>query len=177
VFAPCAVPESFKRHYSIPHALRPSQIKAVAEEAAMLVEAAGRFSEQYKELAVPVRLIAGSDDRIVDTDQHSARLHRELGMSTFRNVPGIGHMVHHAVPDEVLAAIYALSELRRVPAARCRGVERHWLHIGEDAARGAHAEDEDEASSPRRPPAAAKGPSPLAPAATATAGGELGASP
>ena len=30
VFAPCAVPERFKRLYSIPHALRPSQIKAVA---------------------------------------------------------------------------------------------------------------------------------------------------
>jgi pimeloyl-ACP methyl ester carboxylesterase len=131
VFAPCEVPENFKKHYSIPHALRPSQIKAVAEEAEMLVEAASTFCELYKELAVPVRLIAGSDDRIVDTDQHSARLHRELGMSTFRNVPGIGHMVHHAAPDEVLAAIYALAELRRDTSPR-RSVQRHWLSIGED---------------------------------------------
>ena len=111
VFAPCEVPESFKRHYSIPHALRPSQIKAVREEADMLMEAASRLCALYKELAVPVRLIAGSDDRIVDTNAHSARLHRELLMSTFRNVPGIGHMVHHAAPDEVLEAIYALSAL------------------------------------------------------------------
>ena len=166
VFAPCAVPESFKRHYSIPHALRPSQIKAVAEEAAMLVDAASTFSELYKELAVPVRLIAGSDDRIVDTDQHSARLHRELGMSTFRNVPGIGHMVHHAAPDAVLAEIYALSEHHRSPAVvRRRSVERHWLHIGDDA-HGAKLGDEDEASSPRSPPAAAASPSPLAGAAS-----------
>jgi pimeloyl-ACP methyl ester carboxylesterase len=132
VFAPCEVPESFKRHYSIPHALRPSQIKAVVEEAEMLVEAASTFCELYKELAVPVRLIAGADDRIVDTDLHSARLHRELGMSTFRSVPGIGHMVHHAAPEEVLAAIHALSEGRRMAASRRRAVERHWLSIGED---------------------------------------------
>jgi pimeloyl-ACP methyl ester carboxylesterase len=171
VFAPCAVPESFKRHYSIPHALRPSQIKAVAEEAEMLVEAASTFSEMYKELAVPVRLIAGSDDRIVDTDQHSARLHRELGMSTFRNVPGIGHMVHHAAPDAVLAEIYALSEHRRGPATvRRRRVERHWLHIGEDEAHGGNRGDLDEASSRRRPPAEAASPPPLAGAASAVSG-------
>jgi pimeloyl-ACP methyl ester carboxylesterase len=137
VFAPCAVPERFKRHYSIPHALRPSQIKAVAEEAAMLVESARTFSELYKELSVPVRLIAGSDDRIVETDKHSARLHRELGTSTFRNVPGIGHMVHHAAPEEVIAAIAAVGEIRQAGAAtkssasRRQPVRRHWLHIGD----------------------------------------------
>jgi pimeloyl-ACP methyl ester carboxylesterase len=130
VFAPCAVPESFKRHYSIPHALRPSQMKAVAEEAAMLVESARTFSELYKELSVPVRLIAGSDDRIVDTDVHSARLHRELGGSTFRSVPGIGHMVHHAAPEEVVAEIRALREKRPERASAPR-VDRHWLSIGD----------------------------------------------
>jgi hypothetical protein len=88
-------------------------------------------------------------------------------MSTFRNVPGIGHMVHHAAPDAVLAEIYALSEHRRSPVGvQRRGVERHWLHIGEDGAHGANLGDEDEASSPRRP-AAAGSPSPLAAAASA----------
>ena len=137
VFAPCAVPERFKKHYSIPHALRPSQIKAVAEEAAMLVESARTFSELYKELSVPVRLIAGSDDRIVETDKHSARLHRELRTSTFRNVPGIGHMVHHSAPEEVIAAIAAVGEMRQAKAATKSGatrrqpVQRHWLYIGD----------------------------------------------
>jgi pimeloyl-ACP methyl ester carboxylesterase len=147
VFAPCEVPESFKRHYSIPHALRPSQIKAVAEEAEMLMEAASRFCELYKELTVPVRLIAGSDDRIVDTNEHSARLHRELGMSTFRNVPGIGHMVHHAAPDEVLDAIYALSEVRR-DASPAASVQRQWLSIGEERDRHGEASADRHAGEP-----------------------------
>lgn len=137
VFAPCAVPERFKKDYSIPHALRPSQIKAVAEEAAMLVESAKTFAELYKELSVPVRLIAGSDDRIVETNKHSARLHRELGTSTFCNVPGSGHMVHHAAPEEVIAAIAAVGEMRqredatKSPATRRNPVRRHWLYIGD----------------------------------------------
>jgi len=145
VFAPCVVPESFKKAYSIPHALRPSQIKAVAEEAAMLLEAAKTFSELYKELSVPVRLIAGSDDRIVDTDKHSARLHQELGKSTFRKVPGSGHMVHHAAPEEVIAAIAAVVEVRQgkpAPkslAARGTPTRRHWLHIGDSSEEGARA--------------------------------------
>jgi pimeloyl-ACP methyl ester carboxylesterase len=138
VFAPCAVPERFKRLYSIPHALRPSQIKAVEEEAAMLSEAAETFAELYKELSVPVRLIAGADDRIVETAKHSARLHRELATSTFRNVPGIGHMVHHAAPQEVVAAIAAVAEMRQSRGAiksrvsRRKSVRRNWLHIGDN---------------------------------------------
>ena len=138
VFAPCAVPEGFKRLYSISHALRPSQIKAVAEEAEMLMDAARAFGVLYRELNVPVRLIAGSDDRIVETDKHSARLHCELDTSTFRNVPGIGHMVHHAAPEEVMAAIAAVGKRRQAKTAtrsatmRQHCVRRRWLYIGDD---------------------------------------------
>ncbi len=115
IFAPCAVPERFKQLYSIPDALRPSQMRAVAEEAAMLAEAVDNFGTLYKELSTPVRLIAGSDDGIVETERHSARLHRELPTSTLRVVPGCGHMVHHAVPDEVISAIVNMDEAREGP--------------------------------------------------------------
>ena len=129
IFAPCPVPDRFKRMYSIPDALRPSQMKAVQEEAAMLGEAVRSFSALYKEVSVPVRLLAGSDDRIVDTKKHSARLHLELGGSTFRVVQGCGHMVHHTAPDEVTSAIHGMRKVRsRTVGATVR---RHWLEIGE----------------------------------------------
>ena len=69
VFAPCAVPERFKRTYPMPLAMRMSQMRAVDEEAAMLPGAAKAFCQLYRELSVPVCLIAGSEDRIVDTDR------------------------------------------------------------------------------------------------------------
>ena len=140
IFAPCVVPKRFKREYSIPHALRLSQLKAVAEESAMLMEAVKTFSTLYKELNVPVQLIAGSDDRIVDTAKHSARLHQELSTSTFRSVQGIGHMVHHAAPDEVVAAIMAMGERGTMTRSGTRHnrVRRHWLNIGDGSVEGEH---------------------------------------
>ena len=136
IFAPCAVPERFKRTYSLADALRPSQMRAVEEEAAMLTEAAKTLSELYGELSIPVRLIAGSDDRIVETAKHSARLHQELTTSTFRIVPDCGHMVHHAAPEEVIAAIVTVDKGRQGASGAGRrppkpAVPRHWLHIGE----------------------------------------------
>jgi pimeloyl-ACP methyl ester carboxylesterase len=79
----------------------------------MLEESARTLSRHYQDLSVPVRIIAGLEDRIVETDNHSARLHRELGTSKFLEVPRSGHMVHHTAPAKVLAAISDLSRIRK----------------------------------------------------------------
>jgi pimeloyl-ACP methyl ester carboxylesterase len=135
VFAPCAVPERFKKTYPMSLAMRLSQIQAVDEEAAMLRDAAKALCQLYRGLSVPVRIVAGSDDRIVDTNRHSMRLHKELGTSTFHHVPGCGHMVHHAAPEQVVAAITAVGHAQsgektaRPPANN--HPQRHWLDIGE----------------------------------------------
>lgn len=125
VFAPCPVPELFLEKYSMPHAVRPSQMRAAIEEADMLMEAARHLSEFYQELNLPIRLVAGSADRIVATSKHSARLNDELAMSDFRNVDGVGHMIHHSAPDHVVAAIEAIADLQPQQAR----VRRRWLHI------------------------------------------------
>jgi pimeloyl-ACP methyl ester carboxylesterase len=149
IFAPCAVPERFMRTYSMADALRPSQMRAVEEEAAMLTEAAKTLSELYGELSVPVRLLAGSHDRIVETAEHSARLHQELATSTFRVVPDCGHMVHHAAPEEVVEAIVRVDRARQAASAAWRRrVRRRWLHIGEspmESHRSARAAEPQEA--------------------------------
>src|SRR5262249_31310222 len=135
VFAPCAVPDRFQRSFPLPLAMRASQMRAVEEEAAMLHLAARALSRFYKELSVPVVLIAGADDRIVDTDVHSARLHRALGTSTFLRVPRCGHMVHHSAPEEVAAAIGEIGRALKLEAAAKHGASlsprREWLHIGD----------------------------------------------
>jgi pimeloyl-ACP methyl ester carboxylesterase len=137
VFAPCIVPERFKRGYPLALATRVSQMKAVDQEAAGLLQATRALGRLYGNVNVPVHLIAGSDDRIVDTELHSDRLHLELGTSTFHRIPGCGHMVHHAVPEKVISAIDSIS---RAPPERLRTIaldsspRRNWLHIGENLA-------------------------------------------
>jgi pimeloyl-ACP methyl ester carboxylesterase len=128
IFAPCAVPERFRKFYSLPDALRPSQMRTVREEAAMLPEMTQHLSALYKGLDVPVRLLAGSDDGIVDTDAHSVRLQRELAQSTLKVIPRCGHMVHHAAPNEVARAIVGLSHVEQARPT-CLGVSRQWLQI------------------------------------------------
>jgi pimeloyl-ACP methyl ester carboxylesterase len=140
VFAPCTVPERFKKTYPMPLAMRASQMRTVDEEAAMLLGAAKALCQLYRELSIPVHLIAGSEDRIVDTDQHSLRLHLDIGTSTFTRLPGVGHMVHHAASKEVLEAIVAVGAHRSgkggqqppEPDAEDRRPAREWLHIGGD---------------------------------------------
>ena len=60
---------------------------------------------RYAELKMPVVIVAGEEDRLIDIDEQSARLHSELPNSTIHRVPGAGHMVHQTAPEAVVAAI------------------------------------------------------------------------
>jgi pimeloyl-ACP methyl ester carboxylesterase len=136
VFAPCRVPERFIKTYPMSRAMGLSQMLAVDEEAAVLLPAVSALSQRYRELSLPLCLIAGSEDRIVDTDRQSVRLQEELTNCTFYRVPGCGHMVHHVAPELVMAAIVAVgiarSEERAArPPVVVTAPRRHWLHIGE----------------------------------------------
>jgi pimeloyl-ACP methyl ester carboxylesterase len=135
VFAPCIVPTRFKRTYPLALATRVSQMKTVDEEAAGLLHAARTLCRIYRNVNVPVHIIAGSDDRIVDTGLHSTRLHEELGASTFHRIPGCGHMVHHAAPEIVTSAIDSISGAGRLRALALQSSpRRNWLRIGESLA-------------------------------------------
>jgi pimeloyl-ACP methyl ester carboxylesterase len=86
-------------------ALRPSQLRASAAESALMIPAAFASHKDYAALTMPVAIIAGDDDQLIDTDEQSARLHRDILQSTLRRVSGVGHMVHQSATDVVMAAI------------------------------------------------------------------------
>jgi pimeloyl-ACP methyl ester carboxylesterase len=104
LFGPADVPQTFEQ-FPAEMALRPSQIRASAAESALMVPDAFAASGHYAELAMPVAIIAGEQDRFISFEDQSARLHRELPQSTLHRVPGAGHMVHHTAPEEVMSAI------------------------------------------------------------------------
>jgi pimeloyl-ACP methyl ester carboxylesterase len=105
MFAPREVPERFIPALSREMMVRPIQLRANAEDAAFMVPQAKSSSERHHELRMPVSIVAGADDKVIDVEAHSARLHRELVGSTLLVVAGAGHMVHHAAPDDVVAAV------------------------------------------------------------------------
>jgi pimeloyl-ACP methyl ester carboxylesterase len=117
MFAPVSVPPAFTAAVPVPMMLRPWQVRASAEDAATMIPAAAAFQERYGELShLPVSILAGVQDMIVDVGRQSMRLHQALPASQFHVLQGLGHMVHHGAPDLVLQAVEAMA-LQREQAA------------------------------------------------------------
>lgn len=120
IFGPAPPPEKFKG-FPKGMALRPSQLQASAAESALLIRAAYAFQEQYRNITAPVVIVAGAADRLVDSNEQSVRLHRELPHSTLRMVPGAGHMVHQTAPNVVMASIQeAMSSTEKLSTSSLR---------------------------------------------------------
>ena len=114
IFGPQPVPPKFAG-FPKSLAVRPSQIRASAAESALMIPDAFAARDTYSSLRMPVFIIAGAEDRLVDTEAQSARLHREITHSRFRRVPGAGHMVHQTATEAVMAAIDEVARDHRGP--------------------------------------------------------------
>ena len=109
MFAPLPVPERFQEGFPRGMAVRPSQIRAEAQDGATMAAGVAAMRDRYRELDMPVVIMAGAEDRVVDVGRHAIRLREEIPRSDLRLVPGAGHMVHHAVPGQVADAIEAVA--------------------------------------------------------------------
>jgi len=110
VFAPQRVPRRFSAEFPAALSLRPGQIRASSEETALMVPSAAANAPRYVDLSIPVTIMAGTADRISDPHRQAARLHETIRHSHLILLPGVGHMVHHAAPDEVADAIEAVGK-------------------------------------------------------------------
>ena len=109
-------------------ALRPSQIRAAAVETALMIPEAYSFRGAYGHLEMPVAIVAGRDDRLVEAQQ-SAELHRNIAHSTFRCIPSTGHMVHQTATAEVMSAIDLLASQKKLPVSETAR-KRHKQKLG-----------------------------------------------
>jgi len=108
IFGPRSVPKKFEA-FPKEMALRPSQIRASAAESALMIPDAFGLRNRYGDLKMPVVIIAGEQDRLIDIDTQSARLHSDIPQSRFHRVAGNGHMIQQTATDEVMAAIRQVS--------------------------------------------------------------------
>jgi pimeloyl-ACP methyl ester carboxylesterase len=105
LFSPSDQPAHFKRNFPVWMTMRPSQLRASGGDAALMVPEAIRLGDRYKELRMPIVIMAGSGDLLALSRLHSERLHNEISHSHLMLVPEVGHMIHQVVPDEVVKAI------------------------------------------------------------------------
>jgi pimeloyl-ACP methyl ester carboxylesterase len=104
IFGPRSVPEKFGA-FPKEMALRPSQIRASASESALMIPDAFILRGQYADMKMPVVIIAGEEDKLIDIDTQSARLHSDISQSRFHRLAGDGHMIQQTATDQVMAAI------------------------------------------------------------------------
>jgi pimeloyl-ACP methyl ester carboxylesterase len=108
IFAPAPVPRSFAERFPHELVLRPWHLRAASAETALMIPATMKLQRHYRELEMPVAIVSGGGDRIVEPDRHSLRLHREIPHSTYAVLPGVGHMIHHVALDDVVEAVEAV---------------------------------------------------------------------
>ncbi|SAK99226.1 alpha/beta hydrolase fold protein [Caballeronia temeraria] len=109
MFAPAPVPDDFFESVAREMVLRPVQIRAEAEDAAFMIPAAAQLSARYSDLKMPVSIFAGADDKVIDPEANSVRLHRAIPQSTLLVAPGAGHMVHYAISARIADTIEGMS--------------------------------------------------------------------
>ncbi len=104
IFAPGPVPRAFRKGFPKALALRPSQLRAAAEDTAVMIPSAARQSLTYAAIDRPTVVIAGDGDRIVEPEQ-APRLNEILPRALLRIERGEGHMLHHAAPERIVDAV------------------------------------------------------------------------
>lgn len=107
-FAPAPVDARFADMQGL--MLRPSQIRATAAEAALMIPAAIELSGRYGQLEMPVSILAGAGDRITHLDEHAEKLADAVQTATLRRFEELGHMLHYAKPADVIESIQAVSQ-------------------------------------------------------------------
>ncbi|GAC1346446.1 MAG: alpha/beta hydrolase [Acetobacteraceae bacterium] len=116
LFSPRPVPGRFDAAFSTGMAVRPSQIRATAEDGALMIPGALALRDHYKHLALPVVIMAGEGDKVVFA-RRAEQLGAAIAGSVLYIVRGAGHMIHHQATGQVAEAVEAVAELSNRPRA------------------------------------------------------------
>lgn len=117
LFAPDGVPDDFGTRGGAMLAMRPWTYRAACRD---LVEAGGEFgayAARHGEIRVPVGVLYGDGDNILDPRVHGAGLRRQLPDLDLQFLPGGGHMIPLVRGEETAAFIE-----RMASKAGCVGV-------------------------------------------------------
>jgi pimeloyl-ACP methyl ester carboxylesterase len=109
IFAPRSVPQRFKNQFPTSLALRPKQLRAAAEESALLIPTAAQFQALYRNIQCQVRIVHGAEDQVIEPKQ-SQDLHQALHRSDLRLIQNAGHMVTYADTAAIATAVSLVAD-------------------------------------------------------------------
>ncbi len=109
MFLPQPMPERFRSGFPFARAGHPDRIVAEGENAVALWGDLVRSALGYGTCRVPVRILCGGADIVVNTWMQGAVAAAVIPGARLELLPGIGHMLHHVHPEAVVAAVAAVA--------------------------------------------------------------------
>ncbi len=104
VFRPQIPPVGYAEYIGAELASRPATFRENGRDITNINEAMAALIPRYSGISIPVELIHGTEDSILPVEAHAERFKAALPAARFTALKGVGHMVHHAAPKEMLAA-------------------------------------------------------------------------
>ena len=108
-FLPQLPPRNYLRHSAALLLLRPSTFLANARDMADLKRNLEPQPARYPGLSMPTLVISGISDFVVSPALHAAAFAAAVPHAKLVMLPGIGHMLHHAATERVVAEIDELA--------------------------------------------------------------------
>lgn len=88
--------------------MKPEHVRACAYDERTLGTSLTVLSESYGDIEIPVVIVTGSADRLLDPEEHAYRLHRTIKNSSLIVLPETGHQLPQTRPYAVVSAIDAV---------------------------------------------------------------------
>ncbi|MFN3273722.1 MAG: alpha/beta fold hydrolase [Paracoccus sp. (in: a-proteobacteria)] len=106
IFAPQSAPPGYADHVGAGLSLRRDSLSANARQVMALKPYLEQMAPLYPRLRQPIEIVHGDADTTVGLEFHARRMEAEVPGARLTVLPGVGHMPHHAAPDQVVAAIH-----------------------------------------------------------------------
>ncbi len=110
MFLPQQMPERFERDFSFDLAGTAGTSISTGEDAVAITTALWRSVWSYSSCRLPVRILGGDADLVINNTVHGAALARLLPSGRFETLPGLGHMAHHFAKSSVVEAVRAIGQ-------------------------------------------------------------------
>jgi len=85
--------------------MKPDHIRACAYDERTLGASLTVLSEHYRDIEMPVVIVTGSADRLLNPEEHAYPLHKTIRNSKLVVLPETGHQLPQTRPDAVIAAV------------------------------------------------------------------------
>src|SRR5215510_6638268 len=85
--------------------MRPDHVRACAYDERTLRASLKTLSRRYREIEMPVVIVTGSADRLLDPNEHAYPLQKTIRNSKLIVLPETGHQLPQTQPDAVMSAI------------------------------------------------------------------------